>query len=178
MEILSVLLRALSGIVALLFGRRFFWLFLAIVGFIAGFALGTTFFPQAGALVHVLVGLGIGILGALLSQAAPVVIAAIVGFFAGGAALVALVNTIVQPGQLVSAIIFVLAGAIGAYLVTRALDTAIVVLSSLSGASALSTLGGELIAMNGTVQFIAFLILFVIGVLFQLNVLQPYNHEG
>ena len=175
MKIIAIIMRALSGTIALLFGRRFFWLFLAIVGFIAGFLIGNTFFPDAGQLAHILVGLGVGIVGAVLSRAAPAIIGAAIGFIASGAALVALVDRFLDPTRLIHTIIFILAGILGAYLVIRALDLGIVLLSSLTGAEALTSLGSELIPFNQTVHLIALLVLFVVGILFQLNLVK--SHE-
>lgn len=177
MDILSIVLKAVSGLISLLFGRRFFWLFLAIVGFIGGFFVGASLFPNAGTLVHILLGLILGVVGALLSQVAPVVIAAIVGFFAGGAALVALANTISDPSRAIALLILIVGGALSAYLVTKAFNSAIVVISSISGAAALSSLGTEHLNLGGTIHFIIFLVLFVIGILFQFNLVKPHEEQ-
>ena len=173
MNIFSIVLRALSGLVALFYGRRFFWLFLGLIGFIAGFGIGASLFPEAGALVHILIGLGAGIVGAALSRAAPLVIAALFGFFAGGTILVNLASTIFEPGQLVTILLFVIGGALGAYLLSQALDAGIVILSALAGAEVLSTLGSELFAINQTTQLIVALVLFAVGLLFQFRLVQP-----
>jgi hypothetical protein len=178
MAVLAPLLRAVGGAVALLFGRRVFWLFVAIVGFLAGFAIGQRLLPGSGSLVHILVGIGLGLVGALLSQAAPNLIAAIVGFLAGGYALSALVGSLVQLSNAIHWVLFIAGGLVGIYLAVKFFDLALVILSALSGAGALSALGGELLSFSGTIQAIVFVVLAAIGIAFQLGVVKPAKQRS
>lgn len=178
MAVLAPLLRAVGGAVALLFGRRVFWLFVAIVGFLAGFAIGQRLLPGSGSLVHILVGLGLGLVGALLSQAAPNLIAGIVGFLAGGYALSSLAGSLVQLSNAIHWVLFIAGGLIGIYLAVKFFDLALVILSALSGAGALSALGGELLKFSGTIQAIVFVVLAVIGIAFQLGVVKPAKQRS
>ena len=176
MDILSVVLKAVSGLISLLFGRRFFWLFLAIVGFIGGFFFGALLFPDSGAIIHILLGLVLGVVGALLSQVAPVAIAAIIGFFAGGFTLLSLVKILVDPAGFFTFLIVLIGGAIGVFLVVKFFDLALVILSSMAGATALTSLGNELVSMNNVVQLIVYVVLAILGIAFQLSLIKP--HEG
>lgn len=178
MVVLTVILRALSGLGALLFGRRIFWLFVALVGFLAGFAIGQRLLPGAGALVHIVVGIGIGLVGALLVQAVPTVIAALVGFIAGGFALSTLVGSLAQMTGLVHWIVFIVGGLIGVYLAIQFFDLALVLLSALSGAGTLSGLSGELLGWGGPVQAIVFIVLAAVGIAFQLRIVKPAQRAG
>ncbi len=178
MEILATVLRAAGGAVALLFGRRVFWLFVAIVGFLAGFAIGQRLLPGSGSLIHILVGVGLGLVGALLSQAAPNLIAAIIGFLAGGYALSALVGSLAQLSNVVHWVVFIIGGLVGIYLAVKFFDLALVILSALSGAGTLSALGGELFSFSGTIQAIVFVVLAVVGIAFQLGVVKPTRQHN
>ncbi len=178
MAILAPLLRAIGGAIALLFGRRVFWLFVAIVGFLAGFAIGQRLLPGSSSLIHILVGIGLGLVGALLSQAAPNLVAAIVGFLAGGYVLSALVGSLTQLSSAVHWVVFIAGGLFGVYLAVKFFDLALVILSALSGAGTLSALGGELLSFSGTIQAVIFIVLAVIGIAFQLGVVKPAKLRG
>ena len=60
------ILFALIGVALLFFGRKVFWLFVAGAGFVAGMALTSSLF-QGPEWVAVLIGLGVGLLAALLA---------------------------------------------------------------------------------------------------------------
>ena len=178
MAALAMVLRAIGGAIALFYGRRVFWLFVATVGFLVGFLVGQKLFPGTGQLVHILVGIGSGLLGALLGQLAPSVVCAIVGFFAGGAALVTLIGGLIPLVNVVWWILFSVGGLVGACLAIQFFDLALVILSSFSGAGTLAALGGELLKYRGTVQTIIFIVLAAIGIVFQLRVVQPAQRQG
>lgn len=173
MAILSSILRAVSGVIALLFGRRVFWLFIMVVGFLAGFIVGKALFPEASVIVNLLTGLALGILGTLLSKFLPVVITAIFGFIIGGAVLVGLVKLFTPINHMVLIILFALGGLISVILTIKLFDLSLVILSSISGASILASWGSEMLAYSNVTQTIIFAVLAIIGIVVQLSLVKP-----
>lgn len=178
MNIISIILRAIGGLIALFYGRRIFFLFLGIVGFLVGFFLAQLIVPDAGALVFILVGLVLGVLGAILSKAAPYAVIAVVGFFAGGYALMAVGDMIATLPGFVKFILFVIGGAAGVFLAVKSFDWALVILSSISGAATLASIASELIKFGGTIQTILFIVLAVVGIAFQIRAVKPASKPG
>lgn len=173
MDFISIFLRGVSGIASLFFGRRIFWLFAALVGFMAGFILGGTILPDATMLVKVLTGLGVGLLGAILSRFFPTFIAAAIGFFALGGVLMNQLDALTPLGSVLKMVVFLVGGIVGVYLAVNLFDLALVLLSSLTGAGTLAALGNEILKFGGSVQTIVFVVLLVVGILFQLLAVKP-----
>src|SRR6187200_2140589 len=57
----------IAGVVLLFFGRRLFWLFVALIGFIAGMSLATQVLAIHEQWLLLLIAIGCGILGALIA---------------------------------------------------------------------------------------------------------------
>ena len=178
MDVFALLVRALIGVVALLFGRRVFWLFVALVGFLVGFFFGQRLLPDAGQLVHLLVGLGAGLVGVLFSQLAPDLIAAILGFLVGGIFLGYLVGLLTPLNGVFWWIVFIAGGLLGILAAVKAFDLALVILSALSGASALTHVGQSLLKYEETVNLIILLVLAAVGIVFQLGVTKKSPSAG
>lgn len=166
---LSLLIRAVGGVVSLLFGRPLFWFFVALAGFLGGVSLGPTLFPQAEPLVTVIVGLVIGIVLAILAVFAQRIIIAIVGFLGIGAGLVGLVNilTTIPSGSPLYWLVFVVGGIIGVVLASITFDWALIILSSLSGAIALTQVVQQLLPLPGVLTAMVFIGFALVGIAFQ-----------
>jgi hypothetical protein len=127
------LLTLIAGVALLIAGRRLFWLFVGLVGFVTvyrWFAPAHGTMASGGWLLALLAGV-VGILLAIFLQRVAVALA---GFFAGGwfaAQLLGLHMANPRGGDL---LIFVVAGVIAALLAIALFDLALIVLSSLAGA--------------------------------------------
>src|SRR3954452_6650872 len=127
------LLTLIAGVALLIAGRRLFWLFVGLVGFVAvyrWFAPAHGPLASGGWLLAVLAGV-VGILLAIFLQRVAVALA---GFFAGvwfAPQLLGLQMTNPRGGDL---LIFVIAGVIAALLAIALFDLALILLSSLAGA--------------------------------------------
>jgi len=64
---LSPLPQVLVGLVLLFFGRKLFWLFVGVVGFLAGMRFGSHLVTGQTELVILAIAIGIGLLAALLA---------------------------------------------------------------------------------------------------------------
>jgi hypothetical protein len=157
MNILNLVL----GAIVLLFGRSLFWAFVAIVGFLVGLEIGQQLAANQAAGIQILIGLGLGVVGALIAIFAQRVGFAIAGFYAGGYLGVEAAQSIALPSD--PMVWFVIGGVIGALVAFVMMDWAIVVLSSFVGAGAITAaLGAE-----STASAVLFVVLTAVGIIFQ-----------
>lgn len=130
----AVIIQILLGISVLFLGRKLFWLFVGVVGFITGALLAGLLFQGSSGWLVFIVALACGVLGALLAVVLQRLSIAVSGFLAGGYVSVVLVRhwgwiTHAHPWGP-----FVIGGIIGAILLSIIFDPALIVLSSLVGA--------------------------------------------
>ena len=151
------------GAALLFLGRRVFWLFVAGAGFVAGLALANRIFPGSES-IGVIVGIGIGLLAALLAVFVQRFAIWLAGFLVGGyIALQFLPMLNIEAGWTTQLVAFIVGGVVGVILVGMFLDWALISLSSLAGASLVT----EALNLSGGLGIVVFIILIVIGVVFQ-----------
>ena len=152
----------LLGVTLLVAGRKLFWLFIGIIGFITGVQLAAAFWtgPEWTAIV---IGIIVGILFALLAVFIEALAIGIAGFLAGGFVLTTFTNMLGLNEGILFWLLFAVGGMIGLLLVMFFFDWALIVLSSLAGASLIvqSAFAGE---GPGGLVFVG---LFLVGVLIQ-----------
>ncbi len=122
------------GAALLLFGRRLFWLFVAALGFAAGFYLTTTVIQHPPAWLALSAGILLGVVGAVLALLLQKFAIAIAGFLAGGRLALSLAAAFIANPAAHDWITFVIGGLIGAILLLALFDWALIVLSSIEGA--------------------------------------------
>jgi hypothetical protein len=160
--------RIVVGIALLTLGRKLFWLFVGVAGFVFGFSLATQFLhgqPDWIALVIALVAGLVGVLFALFLQRLAVGVA---GFIAGGYILINLLNALGWQTGGVSWLPFVIGGIIGAVLVLILFDWALIILSSLTGA----TLIAQAIHFGPLITALAFIVLLILGIVIQASMMR------
>jgi hypothetical protein len=128
------IIRLLVGAVVLALGRQLYWIFVGAAGFVAGITLATRFLGESSDVLIILLGLGAGLLGALLAVFLQHVAVSLAGLFIGGFAINTLFETFsISFGSLDW--LFIIGGAIlGAVMVLAVFDWALIGLSSLAGA--------------------------------------------
>jgi hypothetical protein len=154
------------GVVLLLFGRKLFWLVVALAGAVFAYRLAETFLDpgQSALWVAVLAGLAGAFLAVMIQKLA----IRVVGFLLGFGATAWLFDAGVaglhwpEPGGL-ALLALVVGGLLGALLAGWLFRVALVLLSSLVGASLI--LGA--VPVEGWVEALAFAVLAVIGVVVQ-----------
>jgi len=165
----------LIGLLQLLFGRRLFWLFVGVGGFILGWFLVPTLFPGWSNWAQLLASVAVGFIFALLAMALQRVMAAIAGFIVLGVVAVALVQALglTDGAGAVYWIAFLLGGVVGAVFVLATFDWALIILSSLGGAALMS---GAIAQWTGLEQRWASLLILlglaVLGIAFQARALR------
>jgi hypothetical protein len=156
----------LVGIVLLLFGRKLFWLFVAVAGFVVGVEAARYMFPHQTEVFTLAVALALGVAGALLAVFLQK-FAIVVGGFIGGGYLAAALGApflgstgLRYPGVWVC---FLVGGILGAILLYIFFNWALIILSSMQGAH---------LILRGFVTpphyfSILFFVLAVVGILIQ-----------
>lgn len=155
---------AIGGLAVLCLGRRLFWLFVAMAGFVIAFELAPLLLPVREPWLLWVVALGAGLVGAVVAVWLQYWAAMLAGFAAG--VYVAFPFAADLGG---SPWVSLLAGVLGALLMLFVFDGALIVLSALIGARALvavSPLGG--VAATAT-----WLVLAAIGVAVQVSFVTP-----
>jgi hypothetical protein len=157
------LIPILLGIALLFLGRRLFWLFVAVVGFMAGIGLATQFLQGQSQQFILLIGLLGGVIGALLAVFMQRLAVAVAGFIAGGYLMVTVLGWLGMGSGGAAWLPFLIGGVIGAALVALLFDWALIFLSSLGGA--------ELIVQNvnarPSILLLLLVVLLVLGIVVQ-----------
>jgi hypothetical protein len=122
-----------AGALLLTLGRRLFWLFVAIAGFYVGVEVVRVLLAAQPSWLMWAVGIGAGLLGALLAILFQRVGFALGGFYAGGYAALIIAERFV-PGA-VGGTVFFIGGLAGALFAAWLMDWAIIVMSCLVGAA-------------------------------------------
>lgn len=164
----------IAGIILLLFGRKLFWLFLGIAGFLFGMEITPLFFGGQPQWLQLCLALGMGCLGALLAMLAQRVAFAFAGFSAGMYLALMLAPSFAGAESDTVLLIAIGAGIIGAVCAALIMDSAITILACLIGAGAIV---GEL-HTDHSLQILAFVILAVSGFLFQEKLFPEAKNHG
>jgi hypothetical protein len=164
-------LRLLVGLVLLLAGRRLYWLFVAVAGFLAGLELVPRLLPSASPIVVVLAAAAVGLAGALLAVAAQAILIALAGFVAGAAGGVLLLGTVRIDADTAVLVAGLVGGIIGALVSFLVFDWALILLSSLAGASMIVSEVSRLVALPAAAPVGLVLALAALGVLVQAHLL-------
>lgn len=166
------LLALFAGLVLLVAGRRLFWLFVGLVGFITVYRWFEPYSaaqPNGRWLLAILAGV-VGIVLAIFLQRVAISVA---GFFAGGWFAVQLFGLHMVHPQARDLVLFVVAGVIAAILAVALFDLALVILSSLAG----SDLIVEALHPRPEVAKMLLLILALVGIAVQMGITARRRRE-
>lgn len=155
-----------AGILLLFLGRKLFWLFVAIVGFLIGMTYAPQLLPSQPQSVILTISLIAGLLGALLAALLQKLAVGLAGFAAGGYIVYYLLEFVtVNLGDYQW--MAILAGAIiGALLAGSMFDWALILLTSASGATLIS----QGIKVTMPLSAVILIALFVFGIIAQGNI--------
>ncbi len=160
------------GLLLLVLGRKLFWLGVAVLGFLLGMAVAETLLVDQPTWTRLLMGLGAGVLGALLAVLAERAAFAFAGFCAG--AYLALSATAAFGFGGHRALWWVAGGILGAVLATLIIDWAIIALTSLVGAGTIV----DAARMGPTTGALIFVGLAVVGMVVQARLMRPRPTTG
>jgi hypothetical protein len=170
-DAIMILVNILLGSLLLLFGRRLFWAFVAVAGFLVGVEVATVVLEAQPVWVQILAGVGVGLLGAIVAVIAQRLGFALLGFYAVGyLSMIAGESLAPQWNPLVW---FVVGGIAGAIVAAIIMDRALIVLSSLVGAAAVVSD----LTLSPLLVLLVFVGLVVLGVVFQSRSLPAAGRE-
>ncbi len=161
------IVRILVGIALLTLGRKLFWLFVGVAGFMFGFGLATQYFRGQPDWVVLVIALAAGLVGVLLALFLQRFAVGVAGFVAGGYILINLLNAVGWQIDQFAWLPFVIGGIIGAVLVLILFDWALIILSSLTGA----TLIAQAIHFGPLITALAFIVLLILGIAIQASMM-------
>lgn len=162
----TAILSLILGISLLFFGRRLFWLFVAVAGFVAGLTLGPQLISSQSGLVILFVAIIFGIIGAFLAIFLEGVAILIAGFLAGGYLMTTLISSLGFSVSADPSISYIIGGIIGLLLVAILFSWAIIFLSALMGTQIIM----PYLHINASVHWVVFVILVVVGIAVQAGI--------
>lgn len=168
-----MIVRLAVGAVLLILGRKLFWLFVAAVGFAAGWTVASDLLHVQPEWLALVLALAAGAIGALLATFVQKMAIGLAGFLAGAflaTGLVAMINIPAAPWAWVA---LVVGGVLGAILLGAAFDWALIGLSSLAGAMLIA----NALDLSSTLHVLVLIGLFGLGVIVQVS-LRPGKRPG
>ncbi len=156
-------LRMLAGVALLVVGRRLFWLFVGLIGFMWGIRVAAHFFPGQPEWMVVAIALTAGVLGALLALIFQWFAIGLAGFSVGAYIVLRLLHISGWRTGGIDWLLPLIGGIIGALLIIILFDWALIILSSLAGAGLIT----ESLHVGQGSETLLLIGLFVAGVLVQ-----------
>ncbi len=168
MTLLNALLLLAFGLAMLFMGRKLFWVYIGLLGFLLGLEATRQYLAVESQWLPLLIGVAVGAVSAVLAILLQYTAVGIAGFV-GGAYLAMVSLGLASGGEAgplpLLAVLF--CGGLGAVLFLVLFDPALVVLSAFTGASLLV----QLLPIEPAVTGVIFLALWVVGMVFQFMVL-------
>lgn len=153
-----------------MFGRKLFWLLVAVSGFMVGVQFAEMLFPYYQQWVQLAIALGFGIVSSLMAMMIQRIAFVLAGFLAGlYMALMAIQSFGFND---ISTILIVLGGVFGAVAGYIFVDWAIIVLSAMIGAGVIVNTLIVVMQLSSAVSMISFMVLSVIGAVVQIRLLE------
>lgn len=169
-QIVSILV----GIAILVAGRRLFWLFVGVVGFIVGLSLAFQLLADQPVWLIWVAALILGLVGIVVAIFVQTAAVGIAGFLAGGYIVVWLAQSLGLALDQWYWLIFIVGGIVGAVLALYLFEAALIVLSSLTGASMIV----QAAHFDTLITAILFIVLVVAGILIQTKTRRPSDTDS
>lgn len=168
---LALIQIALGGAL-LVAGRRLYWLLAAALGFVGGLFLANLLLPNEPQTSEVVIALALAGGGALLFVVFKKFLIGLIGFLAGGVAMLLLTRAL-TPNLLSAswmvAVVFMVGGALGASLLFQLFDLGLMVLSAIIGAYLVLTGLMSLVDFPGQFFTLALVLLIGAGIALQMR---------
>lgn len=162
------------GGILLVAGRRLYWLLAAGAGFVVGLLVAQTLFREQSETVMLAIALVVAVIFAVLAVVGQKFIIGLVGFVAGGVALVRVLQALdlapAESNTVLLLALFVVGGIAGAILLSKLFGLGLVVLSSLIGAELVLAGLRQLVELPGQFPGIALIVLVGLGLIVQMGI--------
>jgi hypothetical protein len=156
------------GVLLLLLGRKLFWLFVGVVGFLSGIQFASQSLPADSRIIVLAIALALGLLGAILAIFVQHVVVIVAGFLAGGHLVIRVLTVYNWPSDQYLWLLALFGGILGGILALMLLDWALIILSSLIGASLVS----QALPFNQPATILFVIVLAISGMVIQSRLLQ------
>jgi MFS family permease len=167
MDIVNPILNIIFGILLLTTGKKLYWLFVAVVGFVIGLAVASKLNLNPLWLNYV-VAFGAGVIGAILGTFLQKLAIALVGFIVGGYGAFYLANTLLgNKAETTNMMAFIIGGIVGLLLVASVFNWALYILSAWAGSTLVTRTVTEGVKLDPTFGLVLFFVLFVLGMIIQ-----------
>jgi hypothetical protein len=155
--------RILFGLILVTTGRRLYWFFVGVMGFLVGVVYAPIIFPGQTTSMQLIIALVAGFVGAAAALFLQTLMVGLAGFVAGGFILTRILQALAWDTSGYGWIPFVLGGVIGAALIAIIFNWALVVLSSLAGAILVT----QNIPASLQIRGLIFVVLLLVGIAVQ-----------
>jgi hypothetical protein len=160
--------RILAGVALLTLGRKLFWLFVGMIGFVVGISLAGQFLRGQPDWVILIIALAAGLLGALFALLLQRLAVWLAGFIAGGYIAISLLSELGWGTDGLPWLPFLIGGIIGAVLVMVLFDWTLIILSSLTGATVIV----QEAHFGRLIMVLLFVVLFTVGIVIQASLMR------
>jgi hypothetical protein len=162
-----------AGALLLFFGRRLFWLFVAVVGFMAGWYFAASLWHNhSSAESQMLLALVGGLIGLVLALVVQKLAVAIAGFFVGFQVVASLLGWHPAALHATQLLVLVAAGVVAAILALMLFDFALILLSAVAGAGLI--VDNVHLHLSADARLLALVLLAVVGAAVQAHLLRRY----
>lgn len=166
---LTMTIQLILALGLLFAGRKLYWLFVGAVGFIAASEWVLVNFSAQPEWMVILIGLAVGIVGAVLAVISRMVGVGLAGFL-GGAYLLMEFSQLLEIAEPTSMLVLtIVGGIIGLVLALSLFDWALILISSLTGAILLT----NFVPGPAYAAWIVLVVLAGIGIFVQSNYMEP-----
>jgi hypothetical protein len=171
---IAALILLVLGALTLFYGRKLFWIFAALVGFIFGLMVASQLALNVTDFIRIMIAIGVGVLCGIVAVYAEKLMILLVGFLGFGILGYLLIN-LFDFSPSINWVVFLVTGSLGAVYITRHLEWIIIIISTLIGAIMVSMGMGKFIQINFLVDLLIFIALFAAGIFFQKKALSGKN---
>ena len=150
-------------------GRRLFWFFVGLLGFVSGIRIATHFFPGQPEWMILAIALTAGVLGALIAFFLQWLAIGLTGFSAGAYIVASLLHVSGWGTNGIGWILILAGGILGTLLIIVLFHWALIILSSLAGAALIP----EAAHLDRGVATALFIALIIAGMVVQSYLMKP-----
>jgi len=172
-SLLTAIVYIAIGLVIAFLGRRFFWLFAALIGLAAGLAIVRAISSVTGPVLGWAVGIGLAVILGLSARSLGRLAVLIIGFLLGAIIVAGLVGPLGIDAVWLRLILIIVGGALGTLALRYFFDIAVIALSALAGGV---LVGDGLVELwAGAPQFllwIVFAVVAIAGFIYQWNTIK------
>jgi hypothetical protein len=164
----KISLGLIAGILLLLIGRKLFWFFVAVIGFLWGLQIASYLLHEESEVVILAIAVAMGLLGAVLAVIFQHVVVGFAGFLAGVHLIMSCWSFMNWPDYQHVWMFSLVGGLFGAIMALFLLNWALVVLSSLVGAGLIC----QALPLNQEMTVFCFVVFSAAGILVQSHLIQ------